>query len=194
MKDKLSKIKDIIIDKKSDEILIQIIDSAENIKKKLIIIAENKDLVVYNRINSLKDEISEIFPVLNQIKKEGNRRTSQGKMVIKELDNICLRAKRSMDLIDINNKITEFEWNQTISDVYNFLDKSKNTLTHLQNLPYPHIGITVVGFIGALIPFYNLLSIIFGGYLALNRDVRAQINGVLMIVLVIIVLLFSLLI
>lgn len=193
MKDIKSKVKNHFTHHLTDEILDEIIETTEKIKKELNSLTKGAHKMNADRIKLLEGDLIQTQAQLSNIKKQRSRKTANGKILVHELQNQATRARRSMELVKVSEP-SEFDINRAFSDVYNFIDKTRNTETQLDNLPYPNIGITVTGFVFAVIPFLNLLSIIFGGYLAFSNDRRAQINGFLMIGIVIIVVLFSLLI
>ncbi|NVM27254.1 MAG: hypothetical protein HWN65_00320 [Candidatus Helarchaeota archaeon] len=186
----MSKIKKLFIDKEAETIFTEIIESAEVIQKELDILAKTELKVNKERVKLLKQETAETIALLQSLKKERNRKTAQGKLYVQELHNIAIRAKRSIKLFNTGTPM-EADYNQTILDLYNFIDRSRTTKLHLDHLPYSYTGITVVGLVLSPIPFFNLLSIVFGGYLALTNDRRAQINGLLMISIVIIFIIIS---
>jgi len=186
----MSKIKNLLFDTASKKIFEEIVKAAEFIQNNLEILAEVKLDINPDRIKMLKEDLTEVLEILNSIYKEKTRKTAYGKLKIQELHNISVRAKRSLELFKTGPK-NEPEYNRTFTDLCNFIDRTHTLKTHLENLPYPNIGITVAGFVLSPIPFFNLLSIVFGGYLAFSNDRRAQINGILMIAIVIIVVLIS---
>ena len=186
----MSKIKNLLFDTESKKIFEEIVKDAEFILNNLETLAEVKLDINRDRIKMLKEDTTEVLEILNSIEKEKTRKTAYGKLKIQELHNISVRAKRSLELFKTGPK-NESEYNRTFTDLCNFIDRTHTLKTHLENLPYPNIGITVAGFVLSPIPFFNLLSIVFGGYLAFSNDRRAQINGILMILIVIVVVLFS---
>lgn len=183
------KIKNSLFDIKAEEIFDSVLKDATDIQENLDIIKINKE-----QLDILKNETAESIKILDSIKKNRNRRTAHGKLTVQELQNIAVRSKRTIELLKIGSSHNEIEYVQATTQIYDFLDKIRTTFTRLDNLPYPNAGITVVGYLFTVIPFLNILSIVFGGYLGLSNDRRCQINGLLMIVIVILVVLFSLLI
>ncbi|MHA1269143.1 MAG: hypothetical protein ACTSPY_05090 [Candidatus Helarchaeota archaeon] len=187
----MSKIKEIFFNKKTSEIISQLFTINTLILDFLKSFINNNLKISKDRIEIVKNDVEKNNETLLSIKKSGNRKTTPGTLLVYELYNIAVRAKRSIELFQAGTK-NEYEINQLFNDIYHFIDDTRSKEIQLKNLPYPNIGITVAGYILSFIPFFNLLSIVFGGYMAFSHDRRSQINGILMIMMTIIIILFSL--
>ncbi len=187
----MSKLKKLFFSSKIKEILNDLLEINSSINSFIDNFPEIKLDINLQRIELLKQDLVENKTKLQLLVKLGNKKTKHGKLLLYELHNIAVRANRSTELFKSGLK-NEYEFSQMMNDIYKFIDKTESTLTQLKNLPYPNIGITVAGYILSFIPFFNLLSIVFGGYMAFSNDRRAQINGLLMILITIALVLLSL--
>ncbi|MHA1369446.1 MAG: hypothetical protein ACTSWN_12035 [Promethearchaeota archaeon] len=143
------------------------------------------------RLKSLILEVQQAKAQIEGIRKNRARNTKAGRFLMAELHSLAARASRSIQLVEDLAQPSATEKNQVLIDIYAFVDKVQSTCLRLKNLPYPNIGLTVTGYIFSVIPFFNLLSIFFGGFLAFSNDKRAQLNGILMISIAIAVILIS---
>lgn len=154
---------------------------------------------IFSKMKALKsDKIKELMPLeeevrgdLEKIKKDFNRKTQDGTLLVNNLNRKTIR---------LNQKIEELEKNPDNFGIDRFYKEFLSYHDHLymfrneiDKLSYRQAGFTVMGIVLAFLPPpIGIFSVVMGAVLIFDKDVRAKLNGIIMVIIAAIVAVYHL--
>jgi len=176
LKDRIiNKLKDMIdiLNKKVDRMLDEINNKLDFIFDKL---QSNLDDGGYN----LKNLKQNIFNSLSDIRSNFNRKTTEGTIIIENLHNRTMKISEYAKNIKSPND--KFEIEQLLQNLIKYSDILLIFRENIDQISYRKIGLTIMGLILTVFPPpIGIFSLVIGLLLLLNKDLRAKLSGLIMI-------------
>ena len=158
---------------KVDELLETIETTLQSVYKKM------KQLDVA-KINELLPLTKQINQQLNELKEDYNRKMDKGTLLIENLNRKTIRLAERIKKIESN--IDKFEIARFYEDFLSYTDHLSLFKLEVGQLSYERGALTVMGYILALMPVpIGLFGVIIGLVLFLDKDIRAKLNAILII-------------
>lgn len=139
-------------------------------------------------LSPLKDQI---LQNLAKIRGDFNRKTQDGTILI---DNLNRKTRRLYERIPVSDtQLEEYAIDRFQKEFLSYNDHLYAFAIEIENLSYKRAGFTVMGIILAFLPPpVGIFSLVMGASLILDKDVRAKLNGIVMVVIAVIVAVYHL--
>jgi len=159
---------------------------------------KNTVTVLFKKIPALNSEkLNELLPLqtkieqkLDEITKDFNRKTRPGTALVEYLSRKTERILKSFEKITSTGD--QFEIERFYKEILSYNDHLFLTRSEINQLSYQRGALTVMGYILAFLPPpVGVFSLAIGILLFLDKDVRAKINGLIIIVCAAIIFIYN---